>query len=71
LAVLMIIAGRFLAKRRHHTFCIVVAAIACLFMPFGTILGVFTLVVLMRDSVRLQFDAIAAPAVPGAQDAGQ
>lgn len=62
LAVLMIVAGRFLARRRHRTFCIVVAAIACLFMPFGTILGVFTIVVLMRDSVQALFEAGAQPA---------
>ena len=66
LAVLMIVAGRFLAKRRHRTFCIVVAAIACLFMPFGTILGVFTIVVLMRDSVQALFESGEPPALPPA-----
>lgn len=28
------------------------AAILCMFIPFGTILGVFTLIVLSRESVR-------------------
>jgi hypothetical protein len=28
------------------------AGFACLFMPFGTLLGVFTIIVLQRDSVR-------------------
>lgn len=55
LAVLLLITGRFLAKRKHYTFCFVVAAVACLFMPFGTILGVFTIVVLSRPTVKEMF----------------
>ena len=55
-AIAMIIAGRSLLAHRHHTFCLVMAAIACAFTPFGTVLGVFTIVVLMKDSVRQLFD---------------
>lgn len=55
LAVLLFIAGRCLARRKRHLFCLVVAGISCLFMPFGTILGVFTMVVLLRPSVKAQF----------------
>jgi hypothetical protein len=33
----------------------VIACIECLFMPFGTILGVFTLIVLSRESVKKLF----------------
>lgn len=51
-AACILVAGRCLAKRRHHTFCLVIAGVECLFMPLGTVLGVFTIVVLMRDSVR-------------------
>ena len=51
----MAIAGRFLATRKHYMFCLVMAAIECLFTPFGTVLGVFTIVVLMRDSVKQSF----------------
>ena len=56
-AGLVFINGRFLTKRRHHTFCLVIAGIECMFVPFGTVLGVFTIIVLMRDSVREQFSA--------------
>jgi hypothetical protein len=56
LAAAMFMAGRNLVARRRHTFCIVVAALSCLFMPFGTVLGVFTLIVLMRPSVKALFD---------------
>jgi len=55
LAVLLFIAGRCLARRKHHMFCLVIAGISCLFMPFGTVLGVFTIVVLIRPSVKALF----------------
>jgi hypothetical protein len=48
-------AGRFLAKRKHYMFCLVMAGIESVFMPFGTVLGVFTIVVLMRDPVKQLF----------------
>jgi hypothetical protein len=35
----------------------VVACLECLFIPFGTILGVLTLIVLSRESVKTQFSA--------------
>ncbi len=52
----IIIAGRSLARRIHYIFCIVMAAIECIFMPFGTVLGVFTIVVLARPSVKEMFE---------------
>lgn len=59
--VALMVAGRFLATHRHHTYCLVVAAVSCAFMPFGTVLGVFTILLLMRPRVRALFgDAEAA-----------
>jgi hypothetical protein len=56
LATCVILAGRFLAQHRNYIFCFVVAVIMCVFMmPFGTVLGVFTIIVLMRQSVRVLF----------------
>lgn len=55
-AVLLAIAGRRLLALRSHTFCTVMAAIACLFMPFGTVLGVFTLIVLTKPEVKAGFE---------------
>jgi hypothetical protein len=52
---LLIWAGRCIAWRRHYSFCFVMAAVSCIFFPFGTVLGVFTLLVLNRPSVREQF----------------
>ena len=57
LAVCMIVSGRFLAGRRHYLFCLVTAGVECIVMPFGTVLGVFTIVVLTRDSVKGMFPA--------------
>ena len=57
MASCILIAGRSLARQRHYWFTLVVACIECLFMPFGTILGVFTIIVLSRESVRALFSA--------------
>jgi len=57
LAGCVIAAGRCLARRRRYLFCVVMAAIECIFMPLGTVLGVFTIIVLMRDSVKEAFAA--------------
>lgn len=54
-ATSMILAGRFLAQRVYYTFCLVVAALECVFVPFGTVLGVFTIVVLQRPTVKEMF----------------
>jgi fatty acid desaturase len=60
LAILMALAGRSLAARRRYTFCLVIGAVECLFMPVGTVLGVFTIIVLVRESVKGMFQAAAA-----------
>jgi len=60
-AACVLAVGRFLAKRKHHMFCLVMAGIECIFMPFGTVLGVFTIIVLMRDSVKQLFNANTQP----------
>lgn len=56
-AGVMIAAGRFLRARRHYTFCLVVAAVSCMFFPVGTVLGVFTIIVLQRPTVKELFAA--------------
>ena len=55
-AVLLAWSGRCLAQRRRYIFCMVMAAIACLFVPLGTVLGVFTIVVLAKPEVKATFD---------------
>lgn len=55
LAAAIVVAGRRLARRTHYMFCFVVAATECIVMPFGTVLGVFTLIVLNRPAVKSLF----------------
>jgi hypothetical protein len=57
IATLMIVLGVKLRRRTSRTFCFVVAGIECISMPFGTILGVLTIVLLMKDSVKALFEA--------------
>lgn len=52
MAALTVVSGRMISRRTHRLFSVVIAAILCAFVPFGTILGVFTIIVLSRDSVR-------------------
>jgi len=54
-AIFLALAGKYLMQRRHYIYCLVMAAVACAFAPFGTVLGVFTIVVLMKDSVKELF----------------
>ena len=51
----MIVAGRALAGRRRWVFCVVMAVLSLPFSPWGTVLGVFTLTVLLRPSVKTLF----------------
>lgn len=55
MGICILIGGRSLALRKRYTVALVIACIECLFVPFGTILGVFTIVALSRDSVRALF----------------
>jgi hypothetical protein len=69
IAFLKFLAGRYIAQKKNHTFCLVIAGFSCLAMPYGTILGVMTFMVLLRDSVKAGFNEIPAldpnpPATP-------
>jgi hypothetical protein len=49
--ILTLISGRFIHRRVNRIFSIVIAGLNCLHLPFGTLLGIFTLIVLTKDSV--------------------
>jgi len=55
IAVGLAMAGTKLKTQTGYTFCLIVAGVSCLFMPLGTILGVFTLITLNRPSVKQLF----------------
>lgn len=56
LALLKFLTGRALRRRRSRTLCLVTAGISCIGIPYGTVLGIFTFLVLGRPSVQALFD---------------
>jgi hypothetical protein len=54
-ALLPILLGVQLVQRRRFVLCKVLAIVLCLCLPFGTIVGIMTLVALSRESVKLLF----------------
>lgn len=66
-----ILTGYWLMKRRRRVPCLVVAGLTCLGIPYGTILGVFTFVVLLRDSVRELFEEAEMSPRPRAESASE
>jgi hypothetical protein len=62
MAICILIAGRCLSRRKGYSFALVIACIECLFVPFGAILGVFTIVALSRESVKALFSGTRTPA---------
>jgi hypothetical protein len=55
-AILNILSGIFLRSRQNRIFSFVVAGINCMHFPLGTALGVFTIIVLSRESVRQWYE---------------
>ena len=55
-AVLSLLAGRAFGVPRSRGLCIAASAAACIMFPFGTALGVVSLVVLARPSVERRFE---------------
>ncbi|REJ70336.1 MAG: hypothetical protein DWQ31_01340 [Planctomycetota bacterium] len=51
----VLVAGKCLARHCRYMFCLVTAGLLCLFFPIGTVLGVFTILVLNRSTVRVLF----------------
>ena len=62
-AIATILSGRDIARRRKRLFSVVMGAILCMFMPFGTVLGVFTIIVLTKESVQRLYGIVPNQAV--------
>ena len=52
-----IVSGFCIRARRGRIFSLIIAGVNCFMVPFGTALGIFTFVVLLRDSVREVYQA--------------
>ena len=61
MAICILIAGRCVSRCKHYTFALVMACVECLFIPFGTILGVFTIIALSREPVKALFATAQPP----------
>jgi len=55
-AALNFLSGLFLRRRQNRLFSMIVAGLNCLHVPLGTALGVFTFIVLSRDSVQRLYE---------------
>jgi len=55
MAILVAYGGRNLQRRRSWLLGMIVACLLCLNAPLGTLLGVFTIVILVRPSVKAVF----------------
>ncbi len=59
LAGLLLLAGSRLRHHRNRSLCLVVAGMECIIAPLGTLLGLYTLRILARETVREIFLARA------------
>ena len=57
LALLKFYAASCIRRRKSRLFCQIIAGISCLAIPYGTLLGVLTFIVLGRANVARWFDA--------------
>lgn len=60
--LLNIYSGWSIGRRRNRTFSMVVSAVDCLSIPFGLLLGVFTLIGLSEESVKQEYEGNVAQA---------
>lgn len=70
----LFIAGYWLRRLRNMLFIQIIAALNCVAIPYGTVLGIFTFMVLQRSSAKQLFSTggmpppvPAPPPIPGAQ----
>jgi len=60
-SICILYSGKLLHKQKKYLYSFVIACIECIFMPFGTVLGVFTIIVLSRSSVKKLYGMDDAP----------
>ena len=51
------LSGYFIQQRQRRVFSIVVAAVNCIYFPFGTVLGVFTIIMLSKPEATDLYNA--------------
>lgn len=66
-----VLAARWIKARKHRVATMVIAGLTCLEFPYGTLIGVCTLIVLERPSVKALYEGNVPSAAVGRQPAGQ
>jgi len=61
IAIATIYTGRCLRQRKYYIFCIVMAGLCCCWFPLGTVLGVFSVIVLSKPEVKPEFEKKVEP----------
>lgn len=59
--IALIYAGWALRKYKHRMFIFVMAALGCLAIPYGTVLSIFTFMVLQRPTAKALFSGAPSP----------
>jgi hypothetical protein len=57
-AAALMVAGWFLGRCRHYLYCLVLGCSTLLFQPLGTVLGIFTIILLIRPTVKRLFETV-------------
>src|SRR5688572_15831046 len=68
ISICILVSANRLSRRQNYWFCFGVACMECAFFPFGTIVGVFRIVVLSRESVKTLFLGVRTPESTPAQN---
>jgi hypothetical protein len=50
--------GYYIKNRKWLAYCLVMGGVETIFMPFGTVLGVFTIILLTKKSIKNLFDRV-------------
>jgi hypothetical protein len=56
--ILQLVSGYYLKRKEYHLFSFIIGIIEILEIPYGTILGLMTLIVLSRDSIKRKYERI-------------
>jgi hypothetical protein len=54
----MMKSAQYLKRRERYVFCMVMAAVSCILFPIGTALGVFTIILLLQEDVKVDFGVL-------------
>ena len=64
IGIATLISAQLMKRRKFRGFSIAVACLNCISFPFGTLLGIFTLIVLFRDSVKKLYQTVDPNVIP-------